>query len=83
MLRIAFLAAIDCQLYLSISQYSLGQSVHPLDALISQIGLCPDNKERLCMMNAVEFLEVVIATIKDVVSTYLNGDSLHRLGVMN
>ena len=34
-------------------------------------------------MYAVEFLEVVVATVEDVVGTCLNGDLLHRLGVMN
>ena len=56
---ISFLAAIDGQLYLRISQYSLGQSASPLDALVLQIGLSPDNKERLRTMYAIEFLEVV------------------------
>ena len=80
---ISFLAAIDGQLYLRISQYSLGQSASPLDALVLQIGLSPDNKERLRTMYAIEFLEVVVATVADVVSTCLNGDLLHRLGVMH
>ena len=80
---ISFLAAIDGQLYLRISQYSLGQSASPLDALVLQIGLSPDNKERLRTMYAIEFLEVVVATVKDVVSICLNGDLLHRLGVMH
>ena len=39
MLWIAFLTAIDGQLYLCISQYSFGQSASPLDALVLQIGL--------------------------------------------
>ena len=43
--RIAFMTAIYGQLYLCISQYSHGQSVSPLDALVLQIGLSPDNKE--------------------------------------
>ena len=34
-------------------------------------------------MYAIEFLEVVVATVEDVVSTCLNGDFLHRLGIMN
>ena len=80
---ISFLAAIDGQLYLRISQYSLGQSASPLDALVLQIGLSPDNKERLRTMYAIEFLEVVVATVEDVVSTCLNGDLLLRLGVMH
>ena len=83
MLWIAFLTAIDGQFYLSISQYPLGHSAFPVDALVLQIGLSPDNKERLRTMYAIEFLEVVVATVKDVVSTCLNGDFLHRLGVMN
>jgi hypothetical protein len=45
MFWIAFLTAIDGQLYLSISEYSLGQSASPLNALVLQIGLSPDNKE--------------------------------------
>ena len=56
---ISFLAAIDGQLYLRISQYSLGQSASPLDALVLQIGLGSYNKERLRTMYAVEFLEDV------------------------
>ena len=83
MLRIAFLTAIDGQFYLSISEYSLRQSASPLDALVLQIGLGPDNKERFRTMYAIEFLEVVVATVKDVLSTCLNGNFLHRLGVMD
>ena len=45
MLRIAFLTAIDGQFYLGISQYPLGKSAFPFDALVLQIGLSADNKE--------------------------------------
>jgi hypothetical protein len=45
MFWIAFLAAIDGQFYLGISQYPLGKSAFPLDALVLQIGLSSDNKE--------------------------------------
>ena len=83
MLRIAFQAAIDGQLYLCIGQYPLGQPTSSLDAPVLQIGLSPDNKERLRTMYAIEFLEIVVATVEDVVSTCLNGDFLHRLGVMH
>ena len=34
-------------------------------------------------MYAIEFLEVVIATVEDVVSACLYGDFLHRLGIMD
>ena len=44
-LRIAFLTAIDGQFYLDISQYPLGKSAFPLDALVLQIVLGSDNKE--------------------------------------
>ena len=83
MLWIAFLTAIDGQLYLCISPYSLGHSAFPIDTLVLQIGLSPDNKKRLRTMYAIKFLEIVVATIEDVVSTCLNGDFLHRLGVMH
>ena len=64
MLRIAFLAAIDGQFYLCISQYSFGKPAFPLDALVLQVGLSSYNKERLRTMYAIEFLEVVVATVK-------------------
>ena len=83
MFRIAFLAAIDGQFYLSISEYSFGQPAFPFDALVLQIRLSPDNKERLRTMNAIEFLEVVITSVEDAVSICLNGYFLHHLRIVD
>ena len=69
MLRISFLAAVDSQRYLCISQYSFGHPALPPDILVLQVRLGPNNEERLRMVYAVELLEVVVATVEDVVST--------------
>ena len=44
MFGIAFLAAIDSQFYLCISEYSLGHPPLPTDALVLQVCLGSDNK---------------------------------------
>ena len=71
MLRIAFLTAVDGQIYLCISEYSLGHSPLPTDALVLQVCLGSHNEKGLHTMYPIKFLEVVIATVEDVVSTYL------------
>ena len=83
MFWIAFLTAIDCQFYLCISKYSLGHPPFPTNALVLQVCLGSDDKEGLRTMYAIEFLEVVIATVEDLVSACLYGDFLHRLGIMD
>ena len=79
MFRIVFLTFIDGQFYLSISEYSLGQSAPPRDALILQIVFGSDNKERFHTMYAIQLLKVVVAAVEDVVSACLNEDFLLRL----
>jgi hypothetical protein len=71
MLRIAFLTAVDGQFYLCISEYSLGHPPLPTDALVLQVCLGSHNEKGLHTMYPIKFLEVVIATVEDVVSTYL------------
>ena len=83
MLRIPFLTAVDGQFYLCISEYSLGHPPLPTDALVLQVCLGSHNEKGLHTMYPIKFLEVVIATVEDVVSTYLYGDFLHRLGIMD
>ena len=83
MLGIAFLTAIDGQFYLCVCKYSLGHPAPPLDAFVLQVRLGSHNEERLRTMYAIEFLEVVIATVEDVVSASLYGDFLHHLGIMD
>jgi hypothetical protein len=83
MFRIAFLTAVDGQFYLCISEYSLGHPPLPTDALVLQVCLGSHNEKGLHTMYPIKFLEVVIATVEDVVSTYLYGDFLHRLGIMD
>ena len=83
MLRITFLTTVDGQLNLCISEYSFGHPPLPTDALVLQVCLGSNNKKGLHTVYPIKFLEVVIATVEDVVSTYLYGDFLHRLGVMH
>lgn len=83
MLRIVFLTFIDGKFYLCIRQYAFGHPPSPIDALVLQIGLGSDNEERLHTMYAIQFLEVVVATVEDVVSACLYGYFLHCLGIID
>ena len=68
---------IDRQLYLRISSYVLRHSPFPPDTSVLQVGLGSDNEEGLQPLYAVEFLEVVVCPVKDVVSICLIGYFLH------
>ena len=68
MLRIAFLAAVDCQRFFCIIQYSFRHPALPPDTLVLQVRLGPDNEERLRTVYTIELLEVVVTTVEDVVS---------------
>ena len=81
MLWIAFLTAINSQFYLRASEYSLGLPASPPDAPVLQVCLGSHNEERLRTMYAIGFLEVIIATVEDVVSACFNGDFLHHCGI--
>lgn len=83
MLRKSFLTAVDGQFYICISEYSLGHPPLPTDTLVRQVCLGSHNEEGLHTVYPIKFLEVVIATVGDVVSTCLYRGFLHRLGIMD
>ena len=76
-------SVIDSQLNLCIREYVLRHPPFPLDTSVLQVGLGSDNEEGLHTVYTVKFLEVVIASVEDVVSICLIRNFLHSPGIVN
>ena len=81
--RIVFRRVVPCQLYLGIREDILRKSPFPLDNLVLEVALGADDEERLEHIDAVQSLEVVVASVENVERARLVGYHVHRLNVMN
>ena len=81
-LRIVLRGIITRQDYLRIREDVLGQPAFPLDYFVLEVAFGADDEERLENVDAVESLEVVVASVEDVERSRLVGYHVHRLHVV-
>lgn len=82
-IRIVFRRVVPRQFYLGIREDVLRKSLFPLDNLVLEVAHVADDEERLEHIDAVQSLEVVVASVENVERARLVGYHVHRLHVMN
>lgn len=77
------MAVVYGEPYLCVREYPLRHPAFPFGTLVLQVALGTDHEEGLQTMDSIQFLEVVVSTVKDIVSTCFTGHFIHCFGIVD